>query len=96
MSLATSPLAVGGFTLGSPGAYVYRVYALDDELLYVGVTGEVAHRMKQHRRSSDWFRFAHRVEWEEWPDRYAALAAESYQIGELRPTYNVAMNRWEV
>lgn len=38
--------------------FVYKLYDRDDVLLYVGSTGDVLHRLRDHRRSKPWF---HRV-----------------------------------
>ena len=69
---------------------VYRLYAADDTLLYVGVTGHLGARMAEHAAGTPWWAEVARktVAWHE--TREAALLAESDAVRDERPRYNVA------
>jgi predicted GIY-YIG superfamily endonuclease len=74
------------------GTFVYAAYDRNDKLLYVGITDDLWGRMSQHRRLSRWWKHMERLDWEEWPDREAALGKESVLIRRHRPPYNIAGN----
>lgn len=71
---------------------VYRAYDADDQLLYVGATGNLKRRMQQHRKSAPWFGGAVRWSYGEYPTREAALAAEAEAIGAEHPEWNSTGN----
>lgn len=68
---------------------VYRLFADDDALLYVGVTNNVVRRRGQHRKDKPWWPQVTRqtVEWH--PDRATAEAAETTAIQAERPVHNI-------
>lgn len=74
--------------------WVYVLRAPRRVVLYVGVTSNPRRRMREHRASKPWWHKVAQVGWMEFPTRAAALAAESYLIGWLRPPYNVAHEAW--
>lgn len=71
---------------------LYRCYASDNALLYVGISKHWPDRMIQHRRDKHWFGDVTKVEVEHYADRDTALAAERAAIQKERPQHNVAHN----
>ncbi|MXM66767.1 GIY-YIG nuclease family protein [Streptomyces sp. HUCO-GS316] len=77
---------------------IYRFYAADDELLYVGITNDPLRRFGAHSRqepvdgAEHWWPLVERwdVRWME--TRTLAVAAESEAIKEERPRYNYTHN----
>lgn len=68
---------------------LYRFFNADDELLYVGIAVDPAHRWKEHRGTKPW---AHEVTMRviEWlPSRSEALVAELRAIRDEKPRYNI-------
>lgn len=70
--------------------FMYR--AGNGELLYVGITQQANVRMAAHRKTSEWYTLATNIEYVEFPDRAAAMAAESVEIKSKRPRFNVTGN----
>lgn len=68
---------------------LYRHFAADGELLYVGISLCAVNRLGQHKEHSTWFDRIARVDIERLETREAALAAERLAIVEERPVYNV-------
>lgn len=71
---------------------LYRFYADDGELLYIGITVNPKARDYQHAAKSHWWTEAARKEicwYETWP---AAELAERAAIRAERPRYNIAGN----
>lgn len=68
---------------------LYRFYAKDGRLLYVGITDSVKVRFKQHAAEKSWWGDVARktVAW--FQTRDAALAAESAAIRNERPIHNI-------
>ncbi|WP_417556141.1 GIY-YIG nuclease family protein [Microbacterium sp.] len=78
---------------GAVEVYVlYRLYAMDSTLLYVGVTNNVNGRMREHSKSRPWWGQVHhsltQLEW--FRDIEEASAAEIAAIANEHPVYNVA------
>lgn len=71
---------------------VYLVYGRSDELLYIGITGDLLERLGGHSHDSAWMVEASRVEWQQLPSRQAALAVETHLIETLEPLHNVIYN----
>ncbi|MFI8119116.1 hypothetical protein ACIF8Q_07370 [Streptomyces albidoflavus] len=68
-------------------AAVYRLFAADGTLLYIGSSYDPDHRCKSHRRKPWWPEVHHRTE--EWhPRRGAAYRAEMEAIAKERAKYN--------
>ncbi|QGJ87583.1 G-I-Y-Y-I-G endonuclease [Gordonia phage Faith5x5] len=77
--------------------FVYRIYDEDGVLLYVGSTNSVRTRLNDHFiQKAPWFRFAHRVEMEQYATRYEAREAERAAIlteGPIGNTQNTSRHR---
>jgi predicted GIY-YIG superfamily endonuclease len=78
----TSPLEPKPTTL-------YRFYASDGTLLYIGVAGNPGRRFEQHRGEKPWWGDVARVRLEHLESREAALEAESKAIKAEHPRYNI-------
>ena len=85
-------------TENRPG--VYRMFAENGEVLYVGKSKAVRTRLLSYFRS-EWpqdkgarlIADAHRVDWEYVPSEFAALLRELALIKKLRPRHNVMQKR---
>lgn len=71
---------------------LYRYFDADDQLLYIGITGDLAVREVSHIRDSSWMEFAARSTIERYPTRRDALDAERDAIETERPLFNVTHN----
>lgn len=72
-------------------AYViYRFYAADGALLYVGVTADLPSRMRQHAREKPWWPQVARVESDLCGSEADALVKEGTAIVAEKPRYNIA------
>ena len=79
---------------------VYRMIAVDGEVVYVGKSKQLRSRLLSYSRGSypedkgaRILRDADRIDWEYVPSEFAALLAELRQIKQHRPRRNVAMKR---
>ena len=72
---------------------LYRHFAADGTLLYVGIAVDEKARWRLHRRESPWACFVARVEREVMPTRDAAEAAEREAVRAERPIYNTRLSR---
>jgi predicted GIY-YIG superfamily endonuclease len=71
------------------GYHVYWMYAADDTLLYVGMTGRLRERLKRHYLTQPWIDEVARIDAEdEYMDKDAAYYAEQMAIRRWRPKYN--------
>jgi hypothetical protein len=77
-----------GMPLGMRPHTLYRFWA-SGTLLYVGVSAEAYHRMRQHEKLSFWWPDADVVTFEKFPDRASALAAEARAIENEGPEHNL-------
>lgn len=71
---------------------LYRAYAADNRLLYVGISDDVERRMKEHRLQSSWYADCTRLTRIEYPTREAARIAEEGAIRQEKPEGNPG--RW--
>jgi predicted GIY-YIG superfamily endonuclease len=75
------------------GFHLYRMYASDGTLLYIGKTGHLRDRLKSHYLRKPWI---YEVAWidteDEHLDEIAAYAAEQEAIRRERPKYNETHN----
>lgn len=71
---------------------LYRFYAADDALLYVGLSVNPGKRFERHKADKEWWPEVARVELEQYPDHPTLRAAEREAITEERPRYNIRMN----
>lgn len=67
--------------------YVYRLYAADGTLLYVGQSQYPETRRKKHS-TKWWGSLIDRMELDPYPTREEARAAERHQIIDLAPAHN--------
>lgn len=72
---------------------LYRHFAADGALLYVGISLSWPARTKAHSKGARWFDQVARVEIEHFPDRASALDAEREAIRAERPKFNIVHNR---
>jgi predicted GIY-YIG superfamily endonuclease len=72
--------------------HLYRLYADDGELLYVGIAVDLEHRMTQHAADKPWWGKVDRHEVETYPNRLLAETAEAQAIRRERPRYNLMHN----
>jgi predicted GIY-YIG superfamily endonuclease len=71
------------------GNHVYWMYAADDTLLYIGMTGHLRDRLKSHYLTQPWIDEVARIDAEdEYLDKAAAYHAEQKAIRRWRPKYN--------
>jgi predicted GIY-YIG superfamily endonuclease len=69
---------------------LYRFYAADGELLYVGITKSLPHRLGQHESDKPWFRYVETIKVTNYGSRSHARAAEIRAIQEESPAWNIA------
>lgn len=74
---------------------VYRLFAADDTLLYVGVAKSFGVRWDQHAKAQPWWPLVDHqtVNW--YPSREEAEVTEKQAIRTERPVYNIAGSPWE-
>lgn len=72
------------------GPVVYRCYAADGDLIYIGSTVYLHQRIRAHRApsGSPWWDEVVRIEPESYPTESAARMAEAKAISRERPFYN--------
>jgi hypothetical protein len=81
-----------------PGStWAYRAYDEFNGLLYIGITGNVAGRMRTHRRSSQWWPRCTWVELTVFSKREYALMHEKHSIKSEEPEFNLkhSENRYQ-
>ena len=67
---------------------LYRHFDKDGVLLYVGVSGRLMRRLKEHHQNASWFSRIARVDVEHYPDRQSVLKAEIEAIQREKPLFN--------
>lgn len=67
---------------------LYRFYAQNGELLYIGVTSRPAERFTVHRRNATWWGKIGGIKTERMTCHRAVLAAEVAAIRAERPAFN--------
>lgn len=67
---------------------LYRFYADDGTLLYVGITNNPGNRFNQHGADKPWWHEVRGITMEPYPDRASVLAAEARAIAVENPRYN--------
>jgi len=72
---------------------LYRIYDIDGQLLYVGITIDRDRRMWQHSITQPWWDEVEHIFFDKYDTRREAAKAEEKAIRSERPTYNVMMNR---
>jgi predicted GIY-YIG superfamily endonuclease len=76
--------------------WVYRMFDVDDLLLYVGMTHKPARRMTDWRKhgkadAAHWFNAVHRVSWHWYRNKPQAMRAERQAIQTEDPIHNVML-----
>ncbi|MBO0863472.1 MAG: GIY-YIG nuclease family protein [Mycobacterium sp.] len=69
---------------------LYRFFADDGDLLYVGISANPGHRFEQHARQKPWWREVDEVRIEHFDDYATAGEAERQAIATEHPWYNLA------
>jgi excinuclease UvrABC nuclease subunit len=77
-----------------PETYLYRIYDVLENLIYVGISKDLAGRLANHSRITTWWHAAYRVEYDVYPTRAMASRAEVQSITQLKPSHNIANNHW--
>ncbi len=75
---------------------LYRHFAEDGELLYIGISVSALSRLGQHEKHAPWFDKICHVTVEHFDTRKAALEAERNAIQAEKPTHNKHHNRPEL
>lgn len=69
--------------------FLYRHFATDGELLYIGISLSAFRRLRQHQQHASWFDRIARVEIQPFPSRGEALVAERAAIASEHPAHNL-------
>lgn len=72
---------------------LYRYFADDGALLYVGITNDMSRRMGQHADRKDWWSEVRGVTVDWYPDRPSVLAAEARAVNVEQPRHNIRLRR---
>jgi predicted GIY-YIG superfamily endonuclease len=88
-----TPIASGEMPNRFQVSYVYQGFDADGDLLYVGVTDDLAMRIGDHRRvRAEWIYLAVTITWEMFQLREDANRVEHHLIRTLQPRFNRADN----
>ncbi len=71
---------------------LYRFFAHDDTLLYVGITNNPARRFSKHKDEKEWWLDVARIDLEQFASREELLDAERQAIQDERPLHNIKHN----
>jgi predicted GIY-YIG superfamily endonuclease len=71
---------------------LYRHFSADGELLYIGISLSVLHRIGQHSKHSSWFNKIARISIENFDSREEAKSAEQRAIEKEKPFFNIHHN----
>lgn len=74
------------------GCDLYRLLGEGGELLYVGISLNVAKRMSEHRKDKSWWDEVTDIKRTQYSSKHEALKAERQAIKRDRPKYNVQYN----
>lgn len=69
--------------------HLYRHFDKSGNILYIGVSVSILHRILQHRNNSTWFPGTGNITIEEFPSRSLAEQAERIAIRKEQPPHNV-------
>jgi predicted GIY-YIG superfamily endonuclease len=72
--------------------YLYRAYGPQNQLLYVGISGNWSERLHSHERNSEWMQLTDFVKLERYPTREAVEKAERQAIVTESPIFNKMHN----
>ena len=73
--------------------WLYRIYGTEGELLYIGITRNLATRLSRHAREPSWSLEIRDVRAEWYPDLASADAAETAAVRAEEPLRNEAKKR---
>lgn len=86
------PEALGWGTLSEDSThYLYRLWAADGSLLYVGVTCDPVRRFKQHSAVQSWWPGVAGCTVERHSTRSAVIDAERVAVADEMPLYNIKL-----
>lgn len=68
---------------------LYRLWDVNDRLLYVGITCQPSRRMRTHAGQKDWWRHVTRITIQHFSDRQELVEAETEAIATENPKYNI-------
>lgn len=71
---------------------LYRFFDEEENLLYIGITGDVWNRCKQHSKTQLWWSSVSTATFEHYENRIALEHAEKIAIHNERPKHNVIHN----
>ena len=72
--------------------YLYRAYGPENQLLYVGISGNWSERLHSHERTSEWMELADYVKLERYSTREEVEMAERQAIVTEAPLFNKMHN----
>jgi predicted GIY-YIG superfamily endonuclease len=73
--------------------WLYRFFAVEGELLYVGITDDLDRRSREHKQNSSWFSRVVDASVVRYPNRVAAAAAEHAVVAMECPIFNRVFQR---
>ena len=71
---------------------LYRLFDIDDVLLYVGIAGNPGRRFEEHSKTKPWWSLVDHVDLEHYDTRWEAAAAERHAIETEAPLHNIVYN----
>lgn len=71
---------------------LYRLFDVDDALLYVGIAGNPGRRFEQHAKDKPWWSEVDHIGLEHYDERVDAETAERHAIRTEKPRHNIAHN----
>lgn len=69
---------------------LYRFWAVDGSLLYIGLTMDPGTRWKAHRHTQPWWATVAKITVEHFPDRVSVTIAEATAIKTEKPKHNIS------
>lgn len=77
--------------LRTPEIVVYRLFNVEGDLLYIGQTGDISVRLRNHKHDKPWWDEVAEMRTTPYLSKGAAVEAERVAIREERPRYNVQL-----
>ena len=81
--------------MNAPDEVLYRLYAVDGTLLYIGMTGRIKERLRSHAKHRPWWDEVHGCRLERSGSRGALIKAERSAIRAEKPARNVANTKFK-
>lgn len=72
--------------------YLYRLYDVDNNLLYIGISYNLKMRFSKHARTKDWWPQVHKKYIRKYPNRFEAARIEEQAIKKYHPKHNNRFN----